>query len=173
MPMLVAAQTATNSAMSPMNRRMRPLKKPPAAYARMNRIGTMSTSVTCRQPLTARVGVRNYRRFSLSEPGAVLFLQPQPDVRHDSVHFGVRKGAFRASESQGKRDALVSLGNLRATVFVERAHVLQEIAGRFFDGRQHRSRRDRVLDDHRQVAVDAGEAGQRPGPRRMRGAEQR
>src|SRR6266568_7592273 len=142
MPMFVAAHTATNSAMSPMNRRMRPLKKPPAAYARISSMGTMSTSVTCRQPQTARVSVRNPRRFSLSEPGVVLFLQPQPDVRHDSVHFGVRKGAFRASESQGERDALVSLGNLRATVFVKRTNVLQEVAGRFFDRRQDRSRRD-------------------------------
>src|SRR4051812_124393 len=119
MPMLVAAQTATKSAMSPMNRRMRPLKNPPAPYARISRIGTMSISLTYPQPQTARATVRNRRRFSLSEPGVVLFLQPQSDVGHDLVHFGVRKGAFRPSESQGKRDALVSLGNLRAAVFVE------------------------------------------------------
>ena len=67
----------------------------------------------------------------------------------------------------------MSLGNLRAAVFVERTNVLQEIACRFFDGRQHRSGRDGVLDDHSQVTVDAWEARQRPGPRRTRGGEQR
>src|ERR1051325_12102181 len=108
----------------------------------------MSRAVTGPQPRTARGGVRDPRRSSLSEPGVVFFLQPQPDVRHDLVHFGVRKGAFRASESQGERDALVSLGDLRAAVFIERTNVLQEIAGRLLDGGEAGSRGRRVLRDN-------------------------
>src|SRR4029077_15865323 len=70
-------------------------------------------------PQTARVRVLNLRPNSLAEPGAVSFLQPQPDLRYHSVHFGVRQGALRASESQGKSDALVPVRNLRSTVLIE------------------------------------------------------
>src|SRR5690242_9613789 len=119
----------------------------------------MSTSVTL--------------RFSLAEPGVVLFLQREPDLCHDSVHFGVRKGAFRASESQGKRDALLTLGDLRASIFVERTDVLEEIAGRFLDGGVNGSRRDGLIDNHSEVTVDAGKSRERPGPRWMRKSEQR
>src|SRR6266851_4961466 len=156
-PMLVAAETEMNSATSPMNLRIRPLKNPPAPYAMTSTIGSTSIHVTYCFPRTARSRVRDARRPSLSEPGAVSFLQSYLDLSHHRVHFGVRQGALRASESQGKRDALVPLGDLSATVFVESASLLEKIAGRLLDRRHQGSCRDCFLHDHGQVAVDARE----------------
>src|SRR5438093_13767213 len=105
-------------------------------------MGKMSIQLNWRFPRKARGRVQNARRLSLSEPGAVSFLQPQLDLRHHSVHFGVRQGALRASESQGKRDALVAIRNLRPAVFVEGAHMFEELACRLLDRGQDGARGD-------------------------------
>src|SRR5690348_2876355 len=108
-----------------------------------SKIGKMSTQVKLCSPKKARECVLNPRLNSLSEPGAVSFLQPQPDLRHHSVHFGVRQGALRASESQGKSDAFVPVGNLRSTVFIECLRPLERgcvgVAGQLLDGREQRA----------------------------------
>src|SRR5947209_879545 len=96
-------------------------------------IGKMSIHVNSRFPRTARQCVqiprpKSLSGCSLSEPRAVSFLQPQSDLRHHLVHFGVRQGALRTSESQGERDALVTFANLRAAILVERARVLEKFA---------------------------------------------
>src|SRR5438552_5826857 len=146
-PRLVAAHTATNSAMRPMNRRMRPLKNPPTPYAASSTIGKMSIHVTWCVPRNSTQMRAQAAPVSLSEPGSVSFLQSQLDLRHHLIHFGVRQGALRASESQGERDALVTLGNLGAAVLVERPDVLQKIAGHLFDGRMQAPGRHRLRHD--------------------------
>src|SRR5215467_5107643 len=98
----------------------------------------MSIQVTSCFPRNTCDGVLGVPQASLSEPGAVSLLQPQPDLRHHSVHFGVRQGALRASESQGKCDALVTLGYLRPAVLVERASGLEQLSTGFLDRLQKR-----------------------------------
>src|SRR6266568_5699407 len=117
-------------------------------------IGRMSIHVTWCFPRNGTQSVRNSRRPSLSEPGAVSFLQPQSDLSHHPVHFGVRQGALRASESQGKRDTLAPFRKLRAAVLVEGTCVLQQITGRLFDCGEDGARRDGLLHDDCQVALD-------------------
>src|SRR5207249_11473182 len=109
-------------------------------------MGKMSIQLNWRFPRKARGRVQNARQDSLAEPGAVSFLQPQLDLRHDLVHFGVRQGALRASESQGKRDALVTLCDLCAAVLVKRANFLEKVARRLLDHAKDRRRGDGVLD---------------------------
>src|SRR5919198_6501949 len=173
MPMLVAAQTATKRATSPMKRRMRPLKKPPAMYTINIRMGSMSTKVNQRFSRNGTLRGANARRHSLSEPGAVSFLQCQPDLRHHLVHFGVRQGALRASESQGERETLVPFRHLRTAVLVERANLFEQVAGRFMDRAEHHARRDRFIDDHGKVAIDAREPRKRSGARHACSSQKR
>src|SRR5690349_4685629 len=138
-----------------------------------NSTGRTSINVTGASPAIAREQrVRNERQESLSEPGAVSFLQCQPDLRHHFVHFSVRQGALRASESQGERETLVPFGDLRATVFVKRTNLLEKVAGRLLDRSQDRTRGDGVLHDNREVALDSREAWQRLCAWRARGREQ-
>src|SRR5438445_4571806 len=160
-PRFVAAHTATNSATSPIKRGMRPLNYPPTPYATMSTIGKMSIHVTWRFSRNSTPRRAQTAPVSLSEPGSVSFLQSQLDLRHHLIHFGVRQGALRASESQGKRDALVTLGNLGAAVLVERPDVLQKIAGHLFDGGMQHPGRHRLVHDHRQVALHPRESRQR------------
>src|SRR5690348_1993471 len=123
-------------------------------------------------PQTARERVLNSRPNSLAEPGAVSFFQPQPDLRHHSVHFGVRQGALRASESQGKCDALVPVGNLRSAVLIEGPGLLER--GRacgpsqLVDAGQESARGDRFLDHDGEVALDGRVARQRLSARNAR-----
>src|SRR5260370_21941489 len=98
--------------MNPISRRSTPDKKPPTPYAARIRITNPSSHVT-----------------ALPEPRAVSFFQRRSDLCHHSVHFSVRQGALGASESQGECDALVSLRNLGAMVFVEGARHHEELAG--------------------------------------------
>src|SRR5690242_13798288 len=99
-----------------------------------NSTGRTSINVTGASPAIAREErVRDARQESLSEPGAVSFLQCQPDLRHHFVHFGVRQGALRASESQGECDALLTLGHLRTSILVKRSSVLEEFPRRLSD----------------------------------------
>src|SRR5260370_16646694 len=91
-------------------------------------IGSTSIHVTYCFPRTARSRVRDARRPSLSKPGAVSFLQSYLELSHHPVHFGVRQGALRASESQGKRDALVPLGALTPPLFLETATLLETLS---------------------------------------------
>src|SRR5262252_7669983 len=123
-PMLVAAHIATKRAIKPMKRRIAPLKKPPPAYAMTSTSGKRSIQFKCCFP---RQGTRMRAGDSLSEPGAVSFLQSQPDLRHHRVHFGVRQGALRASESQGECDTLVTGRDLRAVILIECVGRLQPV----------------------------------------------
>src|SRR6058998_2156284 len=91
-----------------------------------SRMGKMSIQLNWRFPRKARGRVQDARQDSLAEPGAVSFLQSQLDLRHHLVHFGVRQGALRASESQGECDALVALRNLGAVILVKRSGLLQK-----------------------------------------------
>src|SRR6266571_1791640 len=160
-PRFVAAHTATKSATSPMKRRMRPLKYPPAPYTTRSTIGKVSIHVTWRFPRNSTQRRAQTAQVSLSEPGSVSFLQSQLGLRHHLIHFGVRQGALRTSESQGKRDALVTLWNLGAPVLVERPDVLQKVARQLFNGGVQHPCRDRLVHDHREVALHAREARQR------------
>src|SRR5919204_4478166 len=121
------------------------------------RMGKMSIQVTSCSPRQARRGVREAPQYaapnSLSEPGAVLLFQPQPDLRHRSVHFGVRQGALRASESQGECDALASFVHLRSVVLVKRTNMLEQVAARLLDRRVQLPGGDGVLDHDRKVAL--------------------
>src|SRR5258708_626611 len=103
-------------------------------------------------------------RFSLSEPGAVLLLQCELDLPHHVVHFGVRQGALGAAESQGEGDALRSVGNLSASVLVERPAALEDVPAGLLDGGQQGSGGDVLLDHDRKIALD------RRGPRQRRRA---
>src|SRR5438309_4129879 len=172
-PRFVAAHTATNNATSPMKRRMRPLKSPPAPYTTMSAIGKMSIQVNWCFPQNSTPRRAQAAPVSLSEPGSVSFLQSLLDLGHHLIHFGVRQGALRASESQGKRDALVAIGNLRAPVLVESPDLLQKVAGQLLDRGVQNPRRDRLVHDHRQVALHAGEARQRLSARDARGRDHR
>src|SRR6267378_4010877 len=120
-PMLVAATNATYSATSPMRRRITPVKYPPTAY-----------------PITSTMGIRSIHVMSRpsSERRAVLFFECDSDLSPYLVHFGVRQGALGAPESQGKCDALVPVGNLRAAVFVERPRALENLAAGLIDSGQ-------------------------------------
>src|SRR5207302_7165223 len=162
-PRFVAAHTATNNATSPMKRRMRPLKNPPAPYTTMSAIGKMSIQVNWCFPQNSTPRRAQAAPVSLSEPGSVSFLQSLLDLGHHLIHFSVRQGALRASESQGKRDALVAIGNLGAAVFVERACHLEKIAGGLLDRRENGARGDGLLDHDGEVAFDGRKAGQRLG----------
>src|SRR5438270_2140989 len=171
--MFVAAHSAMNTATRPMKRRIRPLKKPPTPYAISSTIGNRSIHVNWCFPRVARPSVRLTLPGSLAEPGAVSFLQSQPDVRDHGVHFSVRQGAPRASESQGECRALVTLGHLGSAIFVKRTSLLEEFPARLLDRQQDRARRDRLLDHHREVALHRGELRQRMRPRHTRGREHR
>src|ERR1700674_5941506 len=97
--------------------------------------------------------MKRFTGDSCSEPSLVSFLQRWLDLPHPFLHFGVRQGALGASESQGECDALMSLGNLRAMVFVKRASRFEQLTRCLVDRGQQRGGRDMLLHADREISL--------------------
>src|SRR5207302_2766398 len=98
-----------------------------------------------------------------SKTGSVSFLQRFSDLRHHSLHFGVRQGALGAAESQGERDALAAVLDLPAAILVESAHALQNRTRGLLEGGLQLARWNNLFDHDRKVALHGRVAGQLDG----------